>query len=400
MIIHVDGDAFFASVYQAVHPETKGKPVVVGQERGMATALSYEAKAFGVKRGMLMHEIRRLCPQVIIARSDYRTYEIYSRRMVEICKQISPQVERYSIDEAFLDISHLIKNGAHNPYDLGKKLKDRVEKSLNITVSVGIAPTKCLSKVASSFDKPSGLVYITRYSAISYLRKTAIDDIWGIGYRLGARMRALGISTAYEFYLSDVHLIEKYFNKLVVEIWHELHGKQIYPIDMTNKTTYQSIRSTQTYTPATRDPEVLYARLLKHIEKAFIKARRYSYRVKGLSIFLKTQAFTFSSAHVPIEYATSYPFLIKKDIRRTFEKIYKTGVDYRAVGCTLFNLESDTNRQEQLFYPHTELDTKLRGIYPLIDQRKIQFGSSLREKLPHRTKHMFGIQSVSNRIRI
>src|SRR3989339_2043447 len=104
-IVHVDADAFFASVEQAVHPRLKGKPVVTGAERGLVIALSYEAKAYGIKRGMLGAEAKKLCPQVIFVSSDYETYGLVSKRMFDVIRRFTPQVEEYSIDEAFADIT-------------------------------------------------------------------------------------------------------------------------------------------------------------------------------------------------------------------------------------------------------------------------------------------------------
>lgn len=386
MIVHVDGDAFFASVYQATHPETKGKPVAIGRERGIATAVSYEAKARGVKRGMLASEIKKICPECLIVTSNYYTYEIFCRKMIAIVERYSPTIERYSIDEVFAEMS--------DP-QAALQMKLEIEKSLNITVSLGMAETKCLAKIGSNFNKPSGYVVITALKRNEYLAKTDIGDIWGIGWRLSKRMQSLGITTALEFIQQPKKVIGSYFNKTVVEIWCELQGIQIYSLNTNTKTTYQSIQKTQTFTPATNDKKILLARLLDHIEKAFIKARRHNYRVGAIHIFLKTQKFTFRSTQIKLPQKVMYPFQIRPHIHQAFDRIFNSKMLYRASGCTIFDLEKADTFQEALFSTYKGDEDKLKKFYPLIDQKKISFGSSLRsgEKF---NKTMFQYQTLTS----
>src|SRR4030043_1017305 len=115
-ILHLDADAFFASCEQAIHPELKGKPVVTGRERGMVAAASYEAKAKGVKTGMIFSEVKKVCPEAIILPSDYETYSLFSVRMFEILRRFSPDVEEYSIDEAFADLTGM-RRSLHSSYE-------------------------------------------------------------------------------------------------------------------------------------------------------------------------------------------------------------------------------------------------------------------------------------------
>ena len=114
-ILHVDADAFFASCEQAIHPELKGRPVITGKERGIVAAASYEAKAKGVKRGMRLFEVRQVCKDAVVLPSDYETYSLFSLRMFEIFRRFSPDVEEYSIDEAFVDLTGL-RRSFHGPY--------------------------------------------------------------------------------------------------------------------------------------------------------------------------------------------------------------------------------------------------------------------------------------------
>ncbi len=386
MIIHVDGDAFFASVYQATHPETKGKPVAVGKERAIVTAVSYEAKARGVKRGMLVSEVKRICPECIIASSNYYIYETFCRKMIAIVDRYSPTVERYSIDEVFAEMD--------NP-EAALQMKEEIERSLDITVSVGIAETKCLAKIGSNFNKPSGYVVISPEKREDFLAKTHIGDIWGIGWRLTKRMESLGINTALDFVKQPEHTIGRYFNKSVLEIWYELQGQRIYSLNTEVKTTYASIQKTQTYTPATNNKDVLLARLLDHIEKAFIKARRHDYRVGSIQIFLKTQKFTYKTTTIKLPEKVMYPFLIRPLIHVAFDRIFNPKTLYRASGCTVYDLEKAEMFQETLFSPYKETEDKLKKFYSLVDERRITFGSSLYRKERNHTT-MFQYQTITS----
>lgn len=379
VFLHVDGDAFFASVYQAIHPEAKGKPVIVGYERGIATALSYEAKKRGVKRGMMVSEIKRICPDCIIASSDYRIYQLFSNRMAQIVKMYTPDIELYSIDEVFADVSGCDRLHNMSYQHLAQTIKRKIELSLDVTVSIGIAPTKTLTKIASNAEKPSGCVVLTQNNTDEYLHATDVGDIWGIGYRLAARLKALGVHTAHDFVHMSEAWLRLHFNKMVVETWYELQGISMYCLSTGKKEEYKSIQKTATVTPPTRNKELLHARLSHHIETAFIKARKYNYRVQSIDIFLKTQKFTYATTTIKLHNSIEYPYLIRVEIHKAFERIYRFGTDYRATGCTLYNFESTAITQERLFNEQAGLETKLKNIYSLYEKRMISFGSDLRE---------------------
>ncbi|MCZ6875870.1 MAG: DNA polymerase IV, partial [bacterium] len=146
-IIHIDADAFFAACEQARDPRLKGKPVVTGRERGIASAVSYEAKALGIKRGMRIQEIRDICPDIIHLPSDYETYSLYSVRMFSIVRRHTTQVEEYSIDECFAEITGLRRPRRMSYEAIAAHIKQDLERSLGITFSVGLAPSKVLAKI-------------------------------------------------------------------------------------------------------------------------------------------------------------------------------------------------------------------------------------------------------------
>src|SRR5512136_649759 len=137
-IAHIDGDAFFTSCEEAIHPELRGKPLITGGERGIVACASYSAKKLGIKRGVPLHEARKICPGLIILPSDYETYSLFSRRMFEIMRRFTPDVEEYSIDEAFSDLTGM-RRALHSSYEeIALNMKKSIERELAITVSVGL----------------------------------------------------------------------------------------------------------------------------------------------------------------------------------------------------------------------------------------------------------------------
>src|SRR5919109_4365991 len=148
-IVHIDGDAFFASCEQSRDPRLKGKPVITGKERGIASSMSYEAKARGVTRGMRLFEIKKLCPDAIILPSDYETYSLLSKRFFTIVRRYTPDVEEYSIDEVFADLTGLRRPLRLSYEQMAAKIKHELDTELGFTFSVGLAPNKVLAKIGS-----------------------------------------------------------------------------------------------------------------------------------------------------------------------------------------------------------------------------------------------------------
>src|SRR5688572_22894805 len=180
-IIHIDADAFFASCEQAVNPKLKGKPVVTGKERGIASAVSYEAKALGIKRGMTIREIKAICPEVIHLPSDYETYSLFSQRTFAIVRRYTELVEEYSIDECFAELTGLRRPLRLSYEAIAAHIKADLERELGLTFSMGLAPTKVVAKIASKWRKPAGLTVIPGTSLHDYLAQVALEDVWGIG---------------------------------------------------------------------------------------------------------------------------------------------------------------------------------------------------------------------------
>lgn len=377
VILHLDGDAFFASVFQAIDPTLKDKPVVTGSERGLATAVSYEARKYGVKRGMLTWQIKKICSHCIILDSDYELYDLFSQKMFSILRSFTPLVEEYSIDEGFADIKGFQRPFNMNYREIGQAIKSKIESALGISVSVGISLTKSLSKLASSYQKPSGLTLIDGPSIEKPLAQTAIEDVWGIGQNTSAYLKKFKILTAFDFAKLPEHFIKNNLTKPFLEIWKELRGEKVYEIDLLEKQSYKGITRSQTFTPSNNNKDLLWAKLLNHVEVAFSQARKFDYLIGKIVIFLKTQDFKYHSVEIKLSEKTAYPYLIRDQLITAFDKIYKKGIMYRATGCNILDFQENNISQISLFSQNKRLEEKIKKIYPLYEAKKIDFGSSL-----------------------
>ncbi len=372
-IIHIDGDAFFASCEQSLHPDYRGKPVVVGKERGIAASMSYEAKKLGVVRGMTIPQIKKISSQIIIVPSDYETYSLFSKRMFAIMRRFSSVVEEYGIDEGFVDITGLRKPLNMGYVAIARRIKQDISRELGISVSAGLAPTKVLAKLASTYDKPDGFATVPTGRIKDFLRKINVKDVWGIGSNTAHYMYKLDINSAYDFTQKDFEYVQQYFTKPHQEIWRELCGELVYPVISEKKTSYASISKTRTFTPASSDKNFVYSQLIKNIENACIKARRYQLAARSISVFLKTQDFKIDALELKLNRASSFPNDLTKVIKPLFEKLYKEGVRYRATGVVLSKLQEDTCIQGSLFESPIRLE-QMKNIYSAVDGLAKKFG--------------------------
>jgi len=372
-IVHLDADAFFASCEQAIHPELKGKPVITGKERGIVAAASYEAKARGVTRAMRLFEVRKICPDAVILPSDYETYSLFSLRIFEILRRFSPDVEEYSIDEAFVDITGL-RRSFHASYGvIAGKMQETVERELGITVSVGVSLTKVLSKIASKHNKPHGITVIPGRDIHMYLRNMPLEKVWGIGPNTAEFLRKLGIASALDFAGKDERFIQKHLSKPYREIWHELNGRSIYPVVAESKSSYQSISKVRTFTPPSSEESFVFAQLSHNLENACIKARRYSLSAARLVVFLRTQDFRNTGIEMKLSRPTAYPACLFGPLKEGFKRVYRPGVLYRQTGVVLGGLTSEEGCQYSLFDDHARTE-KMSRIYDAVDRLSEKFG--------------------------
>jgi DNA polymerase IV len=194
-ILHVDMDAFFASVEIRNNPDLRGKPVVVGGgTRGVVAAASYEARRFGVRSAMPMTQALRRCPHAVVVRPDRAAYSAASAAVMAILREVTPLVEPLSLDEAFLDVSGAVRTRGR-PAVIAQRIRERVAAELGLTCSVGVAPTKFVAKVASARCKPDGMLVVPAAYVLDFLHPLPATALWGVGARTADALHRLGIRT-------------------------------------------------------------------------------------------------------------------------------------------------------------------------------------------------------------
>lgn len=343
-ILHVDGDNFFVACEIARFPELKGKPVIVGEERGIASAMSYEAKALGVHRGMPVFEIREKFPQVVILPSHFELYEQYAEKLWQVLCRYSDCVERYSIDECFALISdsQIQSHKEETGEELLHTIKHDAEASLGITLSFGLADTKTLAKIGSKYNKPSGCVTIPETERIDFLKKTEIGKVWGIGRAISASLTSYNIKTAYDFIQLDNSFIKKNFGEGTLSTWHELRGTKILELETASRVP-KSLQSTRSFgksfslictntscTHKTSDPlhhierSFFLSELSNHAESLCSRMRSYNLTTNKFSFFLKkkSQATQYISREIKLDFYTNNPGDICKAIYKACDEIF------------------------------------------------------------------------------
>ena len=257
-ILHVDMDAFFASVEQRDFPELRGKPLVVGgnrTNRGVVAAASYEARRFGIHSAMSMATAFRLCPHLHRQPHRMSVYQEESRKIPEIFSRYADRVQPLSIDEAFLDVTRSSARTGLTATRTAFELKTEIKKVTGLTASAGVAPNKFLAKVASDMDKPDGLTVVQPHEVQAFLDPLPVKKIWGIGPATAQRFRRMGISTIGELrFLSLEELVEE-FGKAGLHYFQLSRGIDDRPVETRGRA--KSLSTESTFSNDVRDPLVL-----------------------------------------------------------------------------------------------------------------------------------------------
>ena len=214
-IIHVDMDAFYASIEQRDNPELRGRPVAVGHagERGVVSAASYEARRYGVRSAMASLKAERLCPELVFVPVRIEVYEQVSQQIHDIFHEYTDLIEPLALDEAFLDVTHN-KKGMALAVDIAREIKRRIREELGLVASAGVSYNKFLAKIASDYRKPDGLCTIHPDHALDFIAQLPIESFWGVGKVTAKRMHALGIHYGKELRAWSMDGLKREFGKV------------------------------------------------------------------------------------------------------------------------------------------------------------------------------------------
>lgn len=302
LIFHLDLDAFFVAVEEIEQPELRGKPVVVGGKadgRGVVAAANYAARKFGVRSAMPTAQALRRCPQVVVVPPHHQLYKEYSRRVMDILRWISPEIEQISIDEAFLDMTGRVL-GRATPLDVARRLKQRIHAELGLTASVGIATNKLVAKVASDFEKPDGLTFVRPGTEADFLAPLPVQKLWGIGPKTTAELNALGVENIGQLAkLSEENLVAKFGAHGAAMRRHAL-GIDNRPVQTTRHA--KSISRETTFVEDVSDAELLRHTLTEMSEKLATRLQKKGVTARTVTLKLRYGDFstlTRSITHDP-----------------------------------------------------------------------------------------------------
>ena len=260
-IVHLDMDAFYASVEQRDNPALRGQPVVVGgrpEGRGVVAAASYEARQYGVRSAMPMATALRLCPKLVIVRPDFNHYRAVSREVLEILRSCTPLVEPLSLDEAYLDVT---RNSFSEPLaqEVAKRLKEQILEKTGLTASAGVAPNKFLAKIASGWRKPDGLTVIAPERMERFLHQLPVEALWGVGPVTAKKLHGAGIRRVVDVRSADRARLRELVGSLADWLVELAHGRDDRPVCPDRPT--KSVSEESTYAEDLVDTELMRSEL-------------------------------------------------------------------------------------------------------------------------------------------
>ena len=378
IIALVDCDSFFVSCEQSVKPELKGKPVCVMSGRGQCViSRSREAKKLGIKMGMPYFQIEGDLKKAIYINANHDLYIDISKRVMAVLKTFSPNVEVYSIDEAFVDLTGLERLYKKNYLEIASMIREEVLKQVDIPVSIGVSSSKTLAKLASDKAKnlEGGVMLIGSRKISPLLQKTSIDEIWGIGRNLSILLRKNGILTAYELINQEDLWLNKQIGIRGLEMKHELLGEMVSPVSNEIKLP-KSIQNTSALAKFTSDINYIKNSLNYHIHRSCKRLRKINAKCKSVSIFLRTKDFKIIFEKKLLNVPTDFELEISDIVFDLLEKLYNPNILYRSTGVILENFELNSNAQISLF-ADVEADIKKEKLTKCFDRLEEKFGKDI-----------------------
>lgn len=378
VIALVDCDSFFVSCEQKVNPELKGKPVCVMSARGQCViSRSKEAKALGIRMGMPYFQVEGKMKEATFINASHDLYGNVSREVMSILKEFSPNVEVYSIDEAFVDLTGLEKLYKRNYLEIAEMIRAEIKEQVDIPVSIGVSSTKSLAKLASDKAKKleEGIFLIGSRKILPVLERTSIDEIWGIGRNLSALLRKNGILTAYELVKQSDIWLNKQIGIRGLEMKHELLGEMVSPVSNEIKLP-KSIQKTSAMAKFTSDKEYIKNSLNYHIHRACVKLRRLNAKCHGIGLMLRTKDFKVYYDKRVLNQATSFELEISDIIFEMLEDMYNPNILYRSTGVTLDSFVYNNEAQLSLF-ANNEEETKKEKLSKCFDKLEEKFGKDI-----------------------
>ena len=374
VVLHIDMDAFYASVEQLDHPELRGKPVIVGgsSNRGVVSAASYEARKFGVRSAMPIFQAKKRCPDGIFVPVRMSRYKQMSDQVMEILEKYSPTVEQVSIDEAYLDLTGLERLHG-SPEQIARRIKDEIRSVLSLSCSVGIAPNKFLAKVASESNKPDGMTIIPSREAGAVARSLPVGKVPGVGKKTVDRLARLKAITLGDLLALPEAALLKAVGKFAYTLLEYAKGKDESPV--VSHTDAKSISSEETFEENTNDFEVLRKELLAQAEEVGQRLRKN--KLKGSTVTLKLRRADFDRITRSISFseASDSTNTLYGHALRLLEAV-DLSEKVRLIGIAVSGFAKTKSAAEQLtlFGGESRRDESWREVEKAMDSIKDKFG--------------------------
>lgn len=385
-ILHVDMDAFFASVEQRDRPELRGKPVLVGGTgpRGVVAAASYEARAFGCRSAMPSAVARRLCPHAVFVKGSFAQYKEDSARVMAILDSYSPLVQPVSIDEAFVDVTgSAALFGGGEP--IAEQIRRRVKTELLLTCSVGVAPNKFLAKLASDLNKPDGLAVITPETIRSTLDPLPVSRLWGVGPAAEKSLHRLGVRTIRDLHAMPLDVLRARFDDFGEHLWNLARGLDDRPVHTDREA--KSISHEHTFAQDLEDPDAVRAVLADEAEQVARRLRKHARFARTVTVKIRFGDFETVTRSATLEAATDRTDAVTNVARSLFDQWARAFRPVRLIGVGVSNL-TESAGQAGLFdagdaEKKRAVDRAADLIAERFGKRAVQRGSALHHQKRH-----------------
>ena len=374
-ILHVDMDAFYASVEQRDHPEYKGKPVIVGADpkggsgRGVVTACSYEARKFGVRSALPISSAWKLCPKGVYVRPRMQRYIEVSHQIMDVFRRYTDLVEPLSIDEAFLDITGSIALFGPPP-KIALAIKREIQESTGLTASIGLAPNKFVAKIASDIRKPDGFMVVEENGVEAFLRELPISRLWGVGPKTEARLHEFGFRTIGQLAAANRESLVRDLGSLGEHLYRLSRGQDERPV--VPNWEPKSISSETTFDEDTNDRKLLLETILELSDHVAARLRKNNYRARKVTLKLRYSSFSTHTKQHSLERHIQTGEEIAAVARDLFGQ-FPLKQKIRLIGIAAGDLHREGDDPQQLRLFTTSSDTKEK-LSHTVDEIKEKFG--------------------------
>jgi DNA polymerase-4 len=347
-VLHVDMDAFFAAVELRRRPDLVGLPMMVAGTggRGVVLSATYEARAYGIRSAMPTGRALARCPGIVVLPPDHAAYQEASAAVMSLFDEVTPIVERLSVDEAFLDVAGARRTGGR-PAHIAGTIRRRVRDELGLVATVGAASTKFVAKLASSLAKPDGLLVVPPGEVQRLLRPLPVGALWGVGPQTAIRLSSLGLATVGEIADTDPVVLGRAIGPALARKLHELaHGRDDRPV--TPHTAEASIGAEETFDSDITDPDVIRRALLELSRKAALRARRAGFAGRTIVLKVRFDDFTTVTRSEGVDGATDQDRRVHAAALRGWQRLGSGRRPVRLLGVRLEGLVRADTVSEQL----------------------------------------------------